>query len=121
MTEQQELDAGERRLLALVQNSADLVLVLEPDATASFVSPASLRGARLPPRGPGRSDALMIYDTNQHEDLQIIHNALILGLRNYSIRHGSKEIINFYKFLQDLLHCAQNTVILLEIESKKVL
>jgi hypothetical protein len=67
------------------------------------------------------SDALMIFDTNQHEDLQIIQNALTLGLRNYSIRHGSKEIINFYKFLQDLLHCAQNTVILLEIESKKVL
>ena len=65
------------------------------------------------------SDALMIYDTNQYEDLQIIHNALILGLRNYSIRHGSNEIINFYKFLQGLFHCAQNTVILLEFESEK--
>ncbi len=41
VTEKKVLDAGERRLLALVQNSADLVLVLEPDATASFVSPSS--------------------------------------------------------------------------------
>jgi len=41
LTEQQLLDAGERRLLALVQNSADLVVVLEPDSTASFVSPAA--------------------------------------------------------------------------------
>jgi diguanylate cyclase (GGDEF)-like protein/PAS domain S-box-containing protein len=41
VTEQQVLDAGERRLLALVQNSADLVLVLEPDSTASFVSPSA--------------------------------------------------------------------------------
>ena len=41
VTEQQVL-AGERRLLALVQNSADLVAVLEPDSTATFVSPASV-------------------------------------------------------------------------------
>jgi diguanylate cyclase (GGDEF)-like protein/PAS domain S-box-containing protein len=41
LTEQQVLDSGERRLLALVQNSADLVVVLEPDSTASFVSPAA--------------------------------------------------------------------------------
>lgn len=41
LTERQVLDAGERRLLALVQNSADLVTVLEPDSTALFVSPAS--------------------------------------------------------------------------------
>ena len=40
LTERQVLDAGERRLLALVQNSADLVVVLEPDATTSFVSPS---------------------------------------------------------------------------------
>ena len=41
VTERQVLDSGERRLLALVQNSADLVAVLEPDSTASFVSPSS--------------------------------------------------------------------------------
>ena len=41
VTEQQVLDAGERRLLALVQNSVDLVAVLEPDSTASFVSPSA--------------------------------------------------------------------------------
>jgi diguanylate cyclase (GGDEF)-like protein/PAS domain S-box-containing protein len=41
VTEQQALDAGERRLLALVQNSVDLVMVLEPDSTASFVSPSA--------------------------------------------------------------------------------
>ena len=41
VTERQVLDAGERRLLALVQNSADLVVVLEPDSTASFVSPSA--------------------------------------------------------------------------------
>ena len=41
LTERQVLDAGERRLLALVQNSADVVAVLEPDSTAMFVSPAS--------------------------------------------------------------------------------
>ncbi len=41
VTERQALDSSERRLLALVQNSADLVVVLEPDATASFVSPSA--------------------------------------------------------------------------------
>ena len=41
VTERQVLDAGERRLLALVQNSADVVAVLEPDSTAMFVSPAA--------------------------------------------------------------------------------
>ncbi len=41
LTERQVLDAGERRLLALVQNSADVVAVLEPDSTAMFVSPAA--------------------------------------------------------------------------------
>jgi diguanylate cyclase (GGDEF)-like protein/PAS domain S-box-containing protein len=41
VTEKQVLDAGERRLLALVQNSADLVVVMEPDSTASFASPAA--------------------------------------------------------------------------------
>ena len=42
LTEKQALDAGERRLLALVQNSADLVAVCEPDTTITFVTPASL-------------------------------------------------------------------------------
>ncbi len=41
LTERQVLDAGERRLLALVRNSVDLVAVLEPDSTASFVSPSA--------------------------------------------------------------------------------
>ena len=41
LTKKQAVDAGERRLLALVQNSADLVAVLEPDSTASFVSPSA--------------------------------------------------------------------------------
>jgi diguanylate cyclase (GGDEF)-like protein/PAS domain S-box-containing protein len=41
VTEKQVLDAGERRLLALVQNSVDVVVVLEPDSTASFVSPSA--------------------------------------------------------------------------------
>ncbi|MGA8995199.1 MAG: EAL domain-containing protein, partial [Nocardioidaceae bacterium] len=41
LTEKLVLDVGERRLLALVQNSADVVAVLDPDSTASFVSPSS--------------------------------------------------------------------------------
>jgi diguanylate cyclase (GGDEF)-like protein/PAS domain S-box-containing protein len=49
VTEQQALDAGERRLLALVQNSVDLVMVLEPDSTASFVSPSAGNVLGLPP------------------------------------------------------------------------
>jgi diguanylate cyclase (GGDEF)-like protein/PAS domain S-box-containing protein len=49
LTEKQVLDAGERRLLALVQNSADLVAVLEPDSTASFVSPAASTMLGVPP------------------------------------------------------------------------
>ena len=40
LTEREVLDQGERRLLALVENSADLVAVVEADATVSFVSPA---------------------------------------------------------------------------------
>ena len=49
MTEKQVLDEGERRLLALVQNSADLVAVLEPDSTASFVSPSAASVLGLAP------------------------------------------------------------------------
>ncbi len=49
LTERQVLDSGERRLLALVQNSADLVAVLEPDSTASFVSPSSASVLGLSP------------------------------------------------------------------------
>ncbi len=49
VTEKQILDAGERRLLALVQNSADLVAVLEADSTASFASPASTSVLGLTP------------------------------------------------------------------------
>ncbi len=40
LTERQTVDAGERRLLSLVQNSTDVIAVLEPDATVTFVSPA---------------------------------------------------------------------------------
>lgn len=42
LTEREVIDTGERRLMALVQNSTDLVAVLEPDATTSFVSPSAL-------------------------------------------------------------------------------
>ncbi len=41
VTEKQVVHAGERRLMALVQNSADLVVVLDADSTATFVSPSS--------------------------------------------------------------------------------
>jgi diguanylate cyclase (GGDEF)-like protein/PAS domain S-box-containing protein len=41
VTQAQLVVAGERRLMALVQNSADMVAVLESDSTISFVSPAS--------------------------------------------------------------------------------
>jgi diguanylate cyclase (GGDEF)-like protein/PAS domain S-box-containing protein len=41
VTEKQVLDAGERRLLALVRNSVDLVAILDPDSTSTFVSPSA--------------------------------------------------------------------------------
>ncbi|WP_299443087.1 bifunctional diguanylate cyclase/phosphodiesterase [uncultured Phycicoccus sp.] len=41
LTAQQLVDQRERRLLALVQNSADLIVVVESDGTASFVSPSA--------------------------------------------------------------------------------
>jgi diguanylate cyclase (GGDEF)-like protein/PAS domain S-box-containing protein len=41
VTEQQALASSEQRLLALVQNGADVVNVLDADSTASFVSPSS--------------------------------------------------------------------------------
>ncbi|WP_157622475.1 EAL domain-containing protein [Nostocoides sp. Soil756] len=41
LTARQVVDQRERRLLALVQNSADLVVVVEPDGTASFVTPSA--------------------------------------------------------------------------------
>jgi diguanylate cyclase (GGDEF)-like protein/PAS domain S-box-containing protein len=40
ITERKLIDAGERRLLALVRNSSDLVAVITPDSTATFLSPA---------------------------------------------------------------------------------
>ncbi len=41
LTEREVIDTGERRLMALVHNSTDLVAVLEPDGTTSFVSPSA--------------------------------------------------------------------------------
>ncbi len=41
VTHQQSLATSEQRLLALVQNGADLVMVLDADSTTSFVSPSS--------------------------------------------------------------------------------
>jgi diguanylate cyclase (GGDEF)-like protein/PAS domain S-box-containing protein len=40
VTERTVIDTGERRLLALVRNSTDVVAVIEPDSTATFLSPA---------------------------------------------------------------------------------
>lgn len=40
LTERRTVQSGEERLLALVQNSTDVVAVLEPDATATFLSPS---------------------------------------------------------------------------------
>ncbi|QIG43684.1 EAL domain-containing protein [Nocardioides anomalus] len=41
LTERKAADAGERRLHALVQSSSDVVAILDPDARASYVSPAA--------------------------------------------------------------------------------
>ena len=41
LTAQQVVDLRERRLLALVQNSADLIVVVEGDGVVSFVSPSA--------------------------------------------------------------------------------
>ena len=49
LTEQQTLDSGERRLLALVQNSVDVLAVLEPDSTATFLSPSTATVLGLAP------------------------------------------------------------------------
>ena len=48
MTERTVIDAGERRLLALVRNSTDVVAVVEPDSTATFLSPAVAAWAGRP-------------------------------------------------------------------------
>jgi diguanylate cyclase (GGDEF)-like protein/PAS domain S-box-containing protein len=47
-TEQQALAASEERLLALVQNGSDLVMVLDADWTASYVSPSALAVLGIP-------------------------------------------------------------------------
>ena len=62
LTERQVVDAGERRLTALVHNSADVVMTLDGDSTATFVSPAAQAVLGIDPpdligqpgRGPGR-------------------------------------------------------------------
>ncbi len=41
LTAQRVVDRGERRLLELVRNSADLIVVVEPDGALSFVSPST--------------------------------------------------------------------------------
>ncbi len=51
LTEREVVDAGERRLMALVHNSTDLVAVLEPDSTASFVSPSAAAVLGMEPAG----------------------------------------------------------------------
>ncbi len=48
MTAQEALASSEKRLLALVQNGSDVVVVLNLDATTSFVSPSSRRVFGIP-------------------------------------------------------------------------
>jgi PAS domain-containing protein len=48
LTEKQVVDAGQRRLTALVHNSADVVMTLDGDSTATFVSDASSAVLGLP-------------------------------------------------------------------------
>ena len=48
LARKQAFDANERRQLALVQNSTDLITVLEHDSTISFVSPAGAALLGLP-------------------------------------------------------------------------
>ncbi len=50
LTERRVVDAGERRLTALVHNSADVVMTLDGDSTATFVSPAARAVLGVDPR-----------------------------------------------------------------------
>ncbi len=50
LTERRVVDAGERRLTALVHNSADVVMTLDGDSTATFASPADRAAASRPCR-----------------------------------------------------------------------
>jgi diguanylate cyclase (GGDEF)-like protein/PAS domain S-box-containing protein len=55
ITERKLVEDGERRLLALVRNSSDLVAVLTPESTATFLSPAVSALGWTPEELTGRS------------------------------------------------------------------
>jgi diguanylate cyclase (GGDEF)-like protein/PAS domain S-box-containing protein len=55
ITERKLVEDGERRLLALVRNSSDLVAVLTPESTATFLSPAVAALGWSPEELSGRS------------------------------------------------------------------
>lgn len=63
LTSQRVVDLRERRLLALVQNSVDLIVVIEADGTASFVSPSCYAVVgRLPSELVGRHVVALLGD-----------------------------------------------------------
>ena len=83
LTARQAVDAGERRLLALVQSSADLIVVLEADGTASFVSPSAQQMLDLAPEDlVGRCVEGMVVP----EDVPVLAGMLAAG------REGDQQV-----------------------------
>ena len=69
VTERTAVDAGERRLLALVRNSTDVVAIIGPDSTATFLSPAIAVLGWSPDELTGRA----LLDIVSPQDLSLIH------------------------------------------------
>ncbi len=73
LTEQQALVASEQRLLALVQNAADLVAVIDADSTATFVSPSSRRVLGIEPEALlGRHVRDLVHPDDQPAFVQML-------------------------------------------------
>ncbi len=104
LTERQVVDAGERRLMALVHNSADVVLTLDGDSTATFVSPASQDVLGIPAAGlTGRRVVDLVAEEDRAAFVQLLTGTL-RGERSLSIRmlHADGRVLVVEGTLNDL-------------------
>ncbi|HET7387258.1 MAG TPA: EAL domain-containing protein [Nocardioidaceae bacterium] len=69
VTQAQATDAAQRRLLALVQSSHDMITVLDPDTTITFASPAS---AEVMGIEPGSLDGRRLTDLLHEDDVPVL-------------------------------------------------
>jgi diguanylate cyclase (GGDEF)-like protein/PAS domain S-box-containing protein len=104
LARKQAFDANERRQLALVQNSTDLIAVLDHDSTISFVSPSAYDLLGLPPE---RLEGRRLVDLLSAEDAATLARNLMsrrLGDQHIELRipHSDGRNLVFEGTVTDL-------------------